>query len=477
MKVKETSRQEYRGKNSVRIRGSEVNYETISQDWILTDDAGTEEVSLFTYSYFRSDVDPNNRPILFAFNGGPGASCSQLHLGAVGPTRIPFPALNEPLDIYSLTLIPNEDSPLDICDIVMIDPPGTGYGRILNQTASEKYFSVDGDAAAIALLIEAWMLRYNRFCSPIYIMGESYGTIRAPQVAANLTGGVTYSNRRSVAIPVAGVILIGSAGTDVDNIMQPDSELPEESVLALPVYAATHWYHHLSNGTGLNRDFVEAAYQFSANEYLPALYLGKMLEVGKRQHIAEQLEYYTGVNSDIFLQNGLRLSIDEFKSLCCNKSQKEIGIYDSRYTMNRNRYSGTQDVVADDGAMGAYMPAFTVAMNHEKCVELGIPSGMRYDQINFEINGRWNFASKQSPMQCLVQLMRRNPTFRVFIGSGYYDLCTLFTYIRAILNRGKLDMQRVCVKNYEAGHLVYLGNDNVAAFGNDIHAFIASQNQ
>ena len=472
MRIKDTSNQEYRMQKQLTINGAELHYESVSQDWIVTDDNGNEEVTFFTYSYFRTDTEDKNRPVLFAFNGGPGSSCSQLHLGILGPTRIDFPAPEQQKPGEAPTLIPNDASPLDVCDIVMIDPPGTGYARLLNDEAAAQYLSVDGDAAATALLIEAWLLRYARFRSPVYIMGESYGTIRAPEVVGQLMGGPTYGNYRDIAIPVAGTITIGNVGWDVSNILTPDPEFPEQSVLGLPAYAAAHWYHHLSSDGTLNRDFVEEAYQFSANEYLPALYMGQSLAPEKRQQVAERLSYFTGVDKSTLLSKGLRLTTKEFENLCCAKEGKAVGTYDSRYTMPQNPYSGMLDPVADCAAMGTYMPAFTTVMNSEKREELGIPAGMRYDQINFTVNGRFKYEAMRSPLQCLAQAMRRDPDFRVFVGSGYYDLCTLFTDIRAVINKGKLDNSRVTMRNYEAGHLLYMGTENALAFGQDIRDFI-----
>ena len=149
MRIKDTSNQEYRVQKQLTINGAELHYESVSQDWIVTDDNGNEEVTFFTYSYFRTDTEEKNRPVLFAFNGGPGASCSQLHLGILGPTRIDFPAPEQQKPGKAPALIPNDASPLDVCDIVMIDPPGTGYARLLNEEAADKYLSVDGDAAEI----------------------------------------------------------------------------------------------------------------------------------------------------------------------------------------------------------------------------------------------------------------------------------------------------------------------------------------
>lgn len=476
MRIKEHSSKEYRAENQVTINGVDIRYEAVSQDWIFTDGAGNEEVSFFTYSYFRTDTEEKDRPVLFAFNGGPGASCSQLHLGILGPTRVDFPTPQEQRPGKTPNLIPNDASPLDVCDIVMIDPPGTGYARLLNDTAAEKYLSVDGDAVATALLIEAWLLKYDRFHSPVYIMGESYGTIRAPEVVGNLMGGPTYGNCRDIAIPVAGTITIGNIGWDTCNVLARDTELPEESVLGLPAYAATHWYHHLSKDGTLNCDFVEEAYQFSANEYLSALYMGQALSQEKRAWVAQRLAYFTGIDESILLSQNLRIPVKAFESMCCAKESKAVGLYDSRYTMPLGTHAGMTDPVADDAAMGTYMPTFTTLMNCEKREELGIPSGMRYDQINFAVNGRFKYEVTRSPMQCLMQAMRRNPEFRVFVGSGYYDLCTMFTDIRAVINKGKLDAARVTVKNYEAGHLLYMGRENALAFGRDIREFICGGN-
>lgn len=476
MQVKDYVGKEFRVDRQMTINGTDIRYTSISQDWIMTDDDGKDEVSFFTYSYLRTDLKDKARPVLFAFNGGPGASCSQLHLGILGPTRIDFPAPQEQRPGKNPALIPNDASPLDVCDIVMIDPPGTGYARLLNNAAAEKYLSVEGDAAACALLIEAWLVRYDRFHSPVYIMGESYGTIRAPEVAANLMGGPTYGNLRDIAVPVAGTITIGNAGWDTHNILTGEPDLPDESVLGLPAYAATHWYHHLSKDGGLNRSFVEEAYEFSAKEYLPALYMGQMLGAEKYRQIARRLSYFTGIDENVLLGHGLRIPAKMFESLCCAGEGKAVGLYDSRYTMPLSADAGMLDPVADDAAMGTYMPAFTTLMNSEKREELGIPAGTRYDQINFAVNGRFTYEATRTPVECLAQAMRRDPGFRVFVGSGYYDLCTLFTYIRAIINKGKLDADRITVKNYEAGHLLYMGEENALAFGRDIREFICGRN-
>lgn len=470
MRIKETSNQEYRVQRQLTINGTALCYESVSQDWIVTDDSGHEEVTFFTYSYFRTDTEDKNRPVLFAFNGGPGASCSQLHLGILGPTRIDFPAPEQQTCGKTPALIPNDASPLDVCDIVMIDPPGTGYARLLDDEAAAKYLTTDGDAAATALLIEAWLLRYDRFHSPVYIMGESYGTIRAPEVVGQLMGGPTYSNYRDIAIPVAGTLTIGNIGWDTHSLMTSDPAMPERSVLALPACAAAHWYHHLSSDGTLNRDFVEEAYQFSASEYLPALYLGTALAPEKRQQVAERLSYFTGLDSNMLLGKNLRLTDQEYAHLCC--AGKTLGTYDTRYTMPQNADAGMLDPVADCAAMGVYMPDFTRVMNSEKRKELGIPSGMRYDQINFVVNGRFKHEATRTPLQCIAQAMRRDPNFRVFLGSGYYDICTLFTDIRAAVNRGKLDNSRITMRNYEAGHLLYMGEENALAFGRDIRDFI-----
>ncbi|MCC8067906.1 MAG: hypothetical protein LIO94_12530 [Clostridiales bacterium] len=472
MRVRNYSDKEYKTQNKITINGTDVSYTTVSQDWIVTDEAGKEEVSFFTYSYLRTNVPEKQQPVLFAFNGGPGASCSQLHLGILGPTKIDFPEPEQQKARAVPALVSNNDSPLDVCDIVMIDPPGTGYARILCEEAASQYLCAEGDATAMALLIEAWLLRYDRFGSPVYILGESYGSIRAPQVVAQLMGGPTYDNLRNIAIPIAGIITIGNIGWNVHNLLAPDPHLPEESVIGLPAYAAAHWYHHLSNDGSLDLNFVEEAYQFSAMEYLPALYMGQALPPEKREHTAERLAYYTGVEKNVLLKNGLRLSVEDFLSQCCAKEGKTLGLYDSRYSMPQSMYTGMLDPVADDDAMGTYMPAFTTIMNGAKREELGIPAGMRYDQINFSVNGRFTHDMKRTPLECLTQAMRRDPDFRVFVGSGYYDLCTIFTYIRATMNEGKLDTSRVTMKNYEAGHLLYMGEKNAKAFGCDMREFI-----
>lgn len=467
MRVSTKHPHSFLSEGSAELGGVSIPYQAVCEEWLLVDEAENAEASVFSYSYFRKDGE-ENRPVLFAFNGGPGSGCLWLHLGLTGPTRL---CLDHPLDpspTPPYTLEPNPHCPLDVCDVVMIDPVGTGYAQLFSPEAADRYYSADGDAAAIAAFIEAWLNRYGRWQSPKYLMGESYGTIRSCLLLRELAGGPTTTIGRCCSISIDGLILMGSVGLNGSK-----AEPVEPSVLYLTSYATAHWYHHLGKGKSVDPAFLEEAFRFSYEEYLPALYLGTRLPQDKRDMVVRKLEKFTGVDAAWLLQHDLRITPAEFTKVCFQQESVTLGLYDTRYTACHSNCLGVDDPIADDAAMGKYAPAFVTAMNGSKKAELGISWEKAYRAISFsEVNRQFQMQGKNTPLQCLAGAMRRNSKLRLLFVGGLYDLCTPMGYVQYICAQGKLPEERVMQKVYESGHMPYLDEPAATALAADIREFI-----
>jgi len=450
--------------------GGRIPYRALSQEFIFLGENNQPEASIFSFSYIRSDVsekDLAKRPVVFAFNGGPGSSCVWLHLGFMGPTRVKLECVTSPSPVPPFELEENPHCMLDICDIVMIDPVGTGYARLYNEQAEKAYYGIDEDAASIAHFIEDWLTRHDRWQSPKYIMGESYGTLRCGVLASALMGGPTSHSGRVAGIPIDGVIMLGTSFMD-----GRETEKIDPALISLPSIAATHWYHSKGQEPGIE-SFVEEAYEFACQEYAGALLLGNRLNSERRSAIAAKLEYFTGVPASFFHENRLRIDTKAFLEFCCKERSMEVGLYDSRYLLPRKERLGTVDPIADDGAMGQYTPAFVSAMNGPKKRELGIETDRLYNVILIkDVNSKWNYKSVRTPLESLSAAMRRNKRLRVFFGSGYYDLVTVFGYVRYLVSQDRLPMDRVVMREYASGHMPYLGEESARSLASDLRGFI-----
>jgi carboxypeptidase C (cathepsin A) len=280
-------------------------------------------------------------------------------------------------------------------------------------------------------------------------------------------GGPTNSDQMT-AITMNGIIFLGTAF----SIGQEEAIPVEQSVLDLPSIAATCWYHSTEK-RGSVQDVIEAAHEFSYKEYLPALFLGKRLAMEEKEKVIKQLVAFTGLSAQYFLEHQLRISRNEFIKKCMSGDEKELGLYDSRYLVPLNFQIDKLDPVADDAAMGRYTPAFVSVMNGLKKKKLGITLNMEYISIAFEdVNSKWDYKTEQSPHKYLESAMRRNPDLKLFFASGFYDLVTVLGYVRYIVSQSEFPKERVMVKEYNAGHMLYLGEESVRALEKDLREFI-----
>lgn len=461
----------YTTKKSIVSKGKRLNYTVEVYEHVHRNAAGEPQATSSTFTYLLDGVaDPSSRPVLFAFNGGPGSSSVWQHLGIYGPRRVKLDDPVKPPVTPPFALEDNPHTILDIADIVMIDPVGTGYSRLLKPDAAKDFYGVSQDAVAVGLLIEDWLTRHNRWNSPKFLGGESYGTTRSAVLAHNLMGGPLSPMGRMTAITLNGVIILGPAmGTE---------NRPPAGVINLPSATAAAW-HFKRAGQGKTLEAFQAEVQaFIRDDYAPALAAGEIAPE-RRAAVAAKLAQLTGLTQDLIEKNNLQVSLETVRANLLKDQGIQIGSYDARYTLPINDRVGPPDPVVDEPAMGQYTPAFIHAfqlyMN-----ELGLEVRRPYDAIAWDgVNFRWNNTptgrGPKTPLQSIVSAMNRNEKLSVLIGAGWYDFVTTVGGADEIARAIGFGPERVVVKKYTSGHMPYLGEESATQLEADIRAFIARQ--
>lgn len=460
------------------IRGETVRYTAIAGDTFLYDAAGNVTASIFSFSYLRTDDAGADRPVIFVFNGGPGAASIWIHVGAIGPRQVVLDADVNPSNVPPFGLRENPDSLLDIADLVFIDPVGTGYSRALNGTNPASFWGVDEDAESIAQFIELWLSEHGRWNSPKFVLGESYGSVRAAVLPRALMGSPIY-NGVMRGITLDGVVLLGTTIGTVGR--GEEADLPPERIAAerartLPGLAVTAAFHGVVPGKDDIAAVYKAATDYAAASYEPALLknLKGTLPDSERAAVLEALQGFTGLSPEAF---GNTLYVDErgFAKMVLAPAGLEAGMYDSRYTLPLAN-SG-HDPVADDPAMGRYVPGFIAAFHQMLRDDLKVIAGRPYWSIHWkDLLQSWNWKRagvipSTSYAQELAWALRRNPDLRVFVASGYFDLVTTPADAAAQVRDGGMPLDRVLFREYESGHMLYLGGTS-AAFADDLRAFV-----
>ncbi|MBP1581391.1 MAG: hypothetical protein J6A26_03220 [Oscillospiraceae bacterium] len=452
----------YESDHILHLNGQEIPYHSVCEDNFFYNDEGKAVATIYSYSYFRSDVeDPSTRPVLFAYNGGPGSASLWLHLGIIGPRRV---KLENEMELPTVPPFALEDNPnclLDICDVVVVDMVGTGLGRLFDESAKEDFYGSDADIRQLAMFVDGWLTRYDRHNSPVLLAGESYGTGRSALLAAELLGGGP-DNQDTLGISVSGILLLGS------YFFEP-THFPN-TALSLPSLAATHWYHKPEGKASL-RDFVQESYDFVSNEYVSAFYQGDALSPEKKAAIVEKLAYFTGLDSDYLNQNWQSINTRDYMKLLLKDEHKVVGFYDSRYKWNDLPNIPDANVIADDAAMGQYTPAYQAGFALLR-KEMNIAVERRSKGLAHGVNRSWDRKVKRGPGQALALAMRRNPSLQVFFASGLYDLCTTAGNARYLATHNRLDQNRVMIGEYPSGHMAYLGEESAKLLGDDLRTFV-----
>jgi len=488
---------------SVTVGGDTINYEATvgtlivhAHDWDdsaqvlhdrvgdafpapkVTDDAQAPATASMSYvAYFKKGTKAENRPITFVYNGGPGSSTVWLHVGAFGPRRIVTnnDSHTPPAPYH---LVNNAQSLLDVTDLVFIDAPGTGFGRIGGKDSQKAFWGVDADGHAFAHFIMQFLGIYGRFNSPKYLFGESYGTTRSAVVANDL--------ENDESIDLNGVILMSQILNYDNNADTPEYNPGNDQpyVLALPTYAATAWYHHkLPNQPTDLKDFLAEVEHFASTDYLLALQQGASLPDDQRQAIAQKLHAYTGLSVPYILRADLRINGGEFTENLQIDGDLTTGRLDTRFS------GPTVDPLSKESSYdpqsSALSSAYVSAFNDYVRSVLKYGAGQSYRAVT-DAESHWDFrhqlpdqSSAQdglvNVMPDLAMAMKTNPTLKVMLNAGYFDLAT--PYYEGMYEIHHLPMPaslqaNVEFRQYLSGHMIYANEAALAQLHDNVADFI-----
>jgi len=431
---------------------------------------GEPEAAVFTTAYLLKDTPPAERPVCFAFNGGPGSASIWLHLGALGPKRVLVPSDGTmPQPPYSVA-----DNPLswfEHFDLVFIDPPHTGWSISASDDARKKLLSVDGDVDALAEVMRTWLGRHKRWSSAVYLAGESYGTTRGAALADKLqTNGVALS----------GLVLVSCAMDLQSVVFAPRNDLPY--ALFLPAFAGVAQYHGKLAGAHAQSPAAArtAAEAFVQEDYLAALHAGSRLAEGKRSRIAQRIAELTGLPAALIEEKNLRISDQTFFFELLRDRGLIVGRLEARVT-GPMAASRTRDWEFDPGIEAIAAP-YTMAAHAYFGEQLGLPTEQRYEVLSMDAHKHWNwnrgdakgneFASTSND---LSRALRRNAHLRVFVASGHYDLGTPSS--ASDWSLAQLDIPaevRVRVEHhyYDAGHMMYTREADLKKLKSDLAAWL-----
>lgn len=401
-------------------------------------------------AYTLDDADPTERPLTFVFNGGPGSASLWLHLGLVGPRTVEVGTPEEPAT-PPFRLVDNPDTLLRSTDLVVIDAMSTGYSRVVEGGRPRDWHGWSKDVAQVSELIRLWVTRHGRWASPLYLLGESYGTIRAVSVAERL--------QEEYALYLNGIVLISSVldfgSQDFDNLRWDDA-----CVHFLPTYAAIAWYHGLHPDRSLEEVVTEAE-QYADGPYRSALARGRRLEDQERQEVVDTLSRLTGLSRDYVERADLRIEHQRFCSELLRDRGLVVGRIDGRYTGQLR--SHTDELADTDPSGDDTLGAFSHALQHYLRAELGSTTEAVY-HTGLPLWKDWNYHEFEGrPVNVtdkLERVMRAQRGLRVRVEYGRYDLATPYFAARDTVDHLRLPAEafdRIEESLFDVGHMIYLG--------------------
>ncbi len=454
-------------KHSTKVNGKKFTYTATTGTQPVWDEEGKPTASLFYTYYQRSDVkDRAKRPLLISFNGGPGSASVWMHIAYTGPKVLNVDDEGYPLQPYGVKT--NPYSILDIADIVYVNPVNTGYSRVLANGEGKKpskeqlkkmFFGVNADVNYLAEWISTFVTRNNRWRSPKFLIGESYGTTRV--------SGLALALQRKQWMYVNGVILVSPTDIGIKR------EGPVKAANRLPYFAASAWYHQALPAQLQQKTLAEVlalVEPFTLNQYLPALTRGGFIDSKEKQQIAEQVAQYSGLSVAAVLENNLDINSHYFWKELLRDRKKTIGRLDSRYLGIDKKVAGNRpDYNAE---LTSWLHSFTPAINYYLREELNYKTDIKYNM--FGNVHPWD-RTKNATGENLRLAMAQNPYLNVMIQSGYFDGAT--NYFDAKYTMWQLDpsgqmKDRLSFKGYESGHMMYLRREDLKQSNQDIRHFI-----
>lgn len=451
-------------KHSTIIRGTKMTYTATTGTlpvWIED-----KAVAALYYTYYTRDISGNrdDRPLIISFNGGPGAASVWMHMAYTGPMIVKIDDEGYPVQPYGVR--ENPYSILDVADIVFVNPVNTGYSRMIADENGDLpdpslFFGINADIKYLAAWISDFVSRNNRWLSPKYIIGESYGGTRV--------SGLAYELQNAQWMYLNGVIMVSPA-----DYLVFSSDVPISSGINMPYYTATAWYHNMLPDELQNKDLLEILPEseiFTLNTLIPALAKGGFISESEKSDVAKKMSFYSGISEEAILQHNLDLPTSFFwKELLRDKEGLTIGRLDSRYKGLDKTEAGIRPDFSTE--MATWNHAFTPAVNYYTREVLGFKTDMKYN-MSGPVRP-WD-RTENNVRENLRLAMAANPYLKVMFQGGYYDgACNYFNskYTMWQIDPSGKMKDRLSFKGYRSGHMMYLRKDDLEKANNDLREFI-----
>jgi carboxypeptidase C (cathepsin A) len=458
-------------RRAIPFHGRTLAYTVTPGHLTIRNDEGEPVASMFYVAYTIPSANGRPRPVTFLFNGGPGSSTMWLHLGSFGPLKIDAskPEMEQPAPFR---LLPNPDTLLDASDLVFIDAPTTGLSRAVGKAETKDLVGVDHDLDAFTRTIQRWLTVYGRWNSPKFIIGESYGTLRAAGLSHMLADH---------GVQLNGVTLMSS----VLSIGLLFSTYDQTYVNIFPTYAATAWYHNKVPNKPPLDTFLQDARNFAHGRYAVALQQGESLSDQDRRDVAAEAARFTGLTPDYFLANNLRVDPSRFRKELLRDQGRIVGRLDSRFTgSDPDRAGESADYDPQDKAISG---AWTAMINDYLLRDLGYRTPLTYRPNNPAVFPLWDWKHStggqgRSQMAAdtsvdLAAAMRENPKLKLLSLNGLFDLATPFAgaeYDIGHMELGPVERQNIRFTYYPSGHMIYIDPVSAQKLKADLAAFYAS---
>jgi carboxypeptidase C (cathepsin A) len=462
--------------HTIKIGGQTIPYKATASTILLKNDKDEPTASIFSTAYTRTDTkDTTQRPIAFIYNGGPGSASLWLHMGAFGPRRV-VTENAAPTGAGPYQLVDNTSSLLDKTDMVFIDPVGTGFSHAVGKAQNKDFWGIDQDVKSLAQFIQLYISRNNRWNSPKFLIGESYGTFRSVALGNYL--------QDHEGVYINGIVLISTVLDLTTLEFNTGDDMPY--IFYVPSYAASAWYYKTLKNRPDDLDaFLKEARQFASSEYAEALMKGSSLTDDEKHQIAKKYSEFTGLSEDYILKANLRVALSQFQAELQRSRGLTVGRYDARYS------GPTDDLLTEnaeyDPSYSAISGAFTAAINSYLREDLKFSSELAYQALPNGISEQWDWKHNingphfgptvPSVEDDMVQAFIDNPGLQVQVENGFFDMATPFLATEYTMDHLGLPANlrsRIHFEYYQSGHMIYLNEKELPTLKSNIASFIDS---